>query len=261
MAKTKEPKEAKEKAPKEKKAKTVGIEKPKKAKAPKEAATGDDSDKKSRGPLTPAQKERRNRHKRSRGLRGKAIEAGFLKRTAGTDILASVLTKGEIKKMLKFVPVRVGREQDGVKGGFDKSEHEERNDTAAQQFGSDAIAVLHPKVESLFRGLVSEAASRALEFGKTTIDATVMASVLRPYTSKTYFDTQEPPEGILNHALSEGILKATEDDDRNAAEAKKVAKAMQTSIDHLLKEQKEFREKRAADFKAKRAKRAAGKAV
>ena len=175
MAKTKEPKEAKEKAPKEKKAKTVGIEKPKKAKAPKEAATGDDSDKKSRGPLTPAQKERRNRHKRSRGLRGKAIEAGFLKRTAGTDILASLLTKGEIKKMLKFVPVRVGREQDGVKGGFDKSEHEERNAARSRKL----------KVESRVAGYQAKWANSSTHSGRAfdslplVSDTTELDNVLR----------------------------------------------------------------------------------
>lgn len=260
MAKTKEPKEPKApKAPKEKK--TVGIEKPKKAKASKvvgdAAASGDASEKKTRGPLTRQQIERRNRFKRSRGLRSKAVEAGFLKRAEGGDILSSLITKGEIKKMLQFVPVRVGRKEDGVKGGFDKNEHEERNETALARFGTDAITLLQAKAESLFRGVMTEAAQRALEFGKTTIDTTVMASVLRPYAAKTYFETLTPPEGVINHAFDVGIMKPTEADEAEAEESKKTAKALQTSIDHQLKEQKELRETRAAAFKAKGAKRQA----
>ena len=125
------------------------------------------------------------------------------------------------------------------------------------QFGTDAVTELQAKVESLFRGLVTEAAQRALEFGKTTIDTTVMSSVLRPYAAKTYFETLTPPEGVINHAFDLGIMKPTEADDAEAEESKKMAKAVQTSIDHQLKEQKELREKRAAAFKAKRARRQA----
>ena len=68
---------------------------------------------------------------------------------------------------------------------------------------------------------MNQAVLRAAETGKKTISASMMMSVLRPYSDKMLFTAVVPPIGLIRHAQEEGILNATEKDGAMKAEEKK----------------------------------------
>ena len=150
--------------------------------------------------------ENRRLGKKARGLRSKVKECGIYR---STDQLKSIITKKNVLKMIQFVPKRANE-----LGGFAPEEFKQRFETAQEKVSHGALEVLAPRVDGLFRGLIIEAMNRAADFNRSTVDTTVMASVLRPYTKNTLFETAEPPPGILGYAFKKGILKKTEDDEK-----------------------------------------------
>lgn len=180
--------------------------------------------------------------RKCRRLRGKAIHAGF---TEGKDVLKSLITKKQVLKMLKFVPKRSAEA-----GGFEKDEFDERFLTAQEKFSTGACEVLAPRIESLFRALVSEGMQRAHEYGKSSVDVTTMASVLRPYAKNTLFDTEKPPPGIIGHAFNKGILNPTEVDDENEAEVMAEAARQQAAEDEAQAKRDKLAAERSAKYKA-----------
>lgn len=180
--------------------------------------------------------------RKCRRLRGKAIHAGF---TEGKDQMKALITKKQVLKMLKFVPKRSAEA-----GGFEKDEFDERFLTAQEKFSTGACEVLAPRIESLFRALVSEGMQRAHEYGKSSIDVTTMASVLRPYAKSTLFDTEKPPPGIIGHAFNKGILNPTEVDDENEAEMTAEGKRQQAAEDDAQAKRDKLAAERSAKYKA-----------
>lgn len=198
---------------------------------------------------------RRSRAKKTRALRSKAVEAGFLKTaiegSGGTDQLQSLITTHDARRMVTFIP-----EQISEFGAFKEEEFEDRLATANEKISVGALEVLAPKLEGLFRGIVSEGMSRALDFGKTSIDATTMSSVLRPFTDKTYFNSADPPPGIVNFALQEGILQPTENDVAGDNDNKESNREMQRLADKSQRDRVAEREKRRNEKSSNKGKKA-----
>ena len=140
--------------------------------------------------------------------------------------MKSLITKKQVLKMLKFVPKRSAEA-----GGFESNEFDERFLTAQEKFSTGACEVLAPRIESLFRAMVSEGMQRAHEYGKSSVDVTTMASVLRPYAKNTLFNTEKPPPGIIGHAFNKGILNPTDVDDENQDEMMAEAARQQAAED------------------------------
>ena len=188
------------------------------------------------------------RRKKCSGLRKKAVQAGFINgsliASAGQDQLKALITRSNIRNMVTFVPERIAEE-----GGYDKDEFEERLATANAKFSTGAFDVLVPKVESIFRAVTTEALTRSLEFGKTSIDATTMASVLRPYQGNTLFDTQAPPRGILQFAQTKGALAVTEEDAEQKKTREAQAKEMQKAADAAEAAREKLKQARRDKFK------------
>ena len=179
--------------------------------------------------------------RKCRRLRGKAIHAGF---TEGKDQMKSLITKKHVLKMLKFVPKRSAEA-----GGFEKDEFDERFLTAQDKFSTGVCDVLAPRIESLFRAMVSEGMQRAHEYGKSSVDVTTMASVLRPYAKNTLFNTEKPPPGIIGHAFNKGILNPTDVDDENQDETMAEAARQQAAEDEAQAKRDKLAAERSAKYK------------
>ena len=179
--------------------------------------------------------------RKCRRLRGKAIHAGF---TEGKDVIKSLITKKQVLKMLKFVPKRSAEA-----GGFEKDEFDERFLTAQEKFSTGACEVLAPRIESLFRAMVSEGMKRAHEYGKSSVDVTTMASVLRPYAKNTLFNTEKPPPGIIGHAFNKGILNPTEVDEEKQDETMAEAARQQAAEDEAQAKRDKLAAERSAKYK------------
>ena len=188
------------------------------------------------------------RRKKCKALRGKAAQAGYLSGTlgasAGRDQLKSLISKNNVKKMITFIPERIAEQL-----AYDKQEFSERLATAQEKFSAGAFEVLAPKVESIFRAVTGEALMRSLEFGQTSINAATMASVLRPYQSKTLFDTVAPPPGVIKHAQTVGALSVNEQDEELQEARQADAKAMQKDVNAVFKERAAVKKARAQAYK------------
>ena len=190
-----------------------------------------------------------SRRKKTTGLRRKAAQAGFLTgsigASAGRDQLKSLITRNNVRKMCTFVPERIEEQL-----AYEKKEFAERLSTAKEKYSTGAFDVLAPKVESLFRGVATEAMTRALEFGQTSITPVAMASVLRPYAAKTLFDTVAPPPGVVRHAQEVGALSVLERDAEEKETLEADAEEMQAWADQYEKERVALKERRSAAYKA-----------
>ena len=217
----------KKKQKKEKKAEPEPEQEPESDNNEEEGEANDDEKKKNRRSMAS------RKSKKTRGLRMKAAEAGYAKNTigagAGVDHLHTLITTHDARRMMTFMPKRIKEA-----GAYHEEEHELRLKNSEEKFSAQAVKLVAMKAETIFRNVMNEAMARAVEQGKSGIDTTIMASVLRPYATKMMFNSRNAPIGLVHHAAEEGVFNLTEADEENAVGLKKMFSTQQKQVDAVL---------------------------
>ena len=204
----------------------------------------------------------RNKRERRRnvGFRQLAADAGFTKSggiiaASGIDIGDSAITVADAVRLFKFSPQVVGA------GSFEKDEVLERMKLSQTSITPSVARVGAAHFESVSRTVMNEAVLRALESGRTRIDASTMYSVLRKYGEQLGFSSTLPSIGLVRHAQKAGLLGATAADEALLEDEKVTNKEISSIQRKMIKAEEE---KQAAARKVrddKKAARAAAVAV
>lgn len=163
------------------------------------------------------------------------------------DCLASLLSEADAKRLMRCVPTTPGAV------GFASTEFNKRMALFKHGVPSTAARVTQAECDALMRGAMNKAVMRALESGKKTVTASVMASVLREYAANMEFTSFVPPIGLVRYGQDIGVLNtADENDAKKRAEEKKEANANKKAfLEHTEMVEKKKAAKKAAKEKAR----------
>lgn len=167
-------------------------------------------------------KMKRNKKAKLVGYRSLARSAGYIDRVKGDTVSASgidgtscLISIADAKRLMRFTPTTAGSTNFGLE------EYSKRHDLFKNGVPSSAARETQARCDAALRAAMNQAVLRAAETGKKTISASMMMSVLRPYSDKMLFTAVVPPIGLIRHAQDEGVLNATEKDAVMKAEEKK----------------------------------------
>jgi hypothetical protein len=167
-------------------------------------------------------KMRRNKKAKLVGYRSLARMAGYNDRikgdtvtAAGIDGMSCLTSISDAKRLMRFTPATAGSTNFGLE------EYTKRHGLFKNGVPASAARETQARCDAALRAAMNQAVLRAAETGKKTISASMMMSVLRPYSEKMLFTAVVPPIGLIRHAQDEGIIKATESDVQAKAEEKK----------------------------------------
>jgi hypothetical protein len=174
---------------------------------------------------------RRKKKAKLVGYRSLARSAGYIDRlagdnntTSGIDSLSSLLSVADAKRLMRFVPATPGATSFGL------DEFTKRHDLFKQGVPASTARETQARCDSAMRSIMNQVVLRAAETGKKNITASMMASVLRPYSENMLFTSVVPPVGLVRYAQDEGILsskdadkKLKEDEKKENSAAKKIA--------------------------------------
>lgn len=171
----------------------------------------------------------------------------------GTDCLASLLSEADAKRLMRFVPSTPGAI------GFNSTEFNKRMELFKQSVPGSAARETQARCDAVMRAAINQAVMRAVEMGKKTVSASMMASVLRSYAANMEFTAVVPPIGLVRHGQDIGVLNAAnEDDAKKRSDEKKEANAnKKVAVDYAEAVEKEKAAKKAYKENAKSAAKAA----
>lgn len=194
---------------------------------------------------------KRRRKAKLVGYRSLSRQAGYIDRSVGgkgvddgSDCTRSLLSLSDAKRLMRFVPVTPGAI------GFSTNEFKQRLTLHKSSVPGSAARETQARCDTLMRSIVNQAVLRTIENGKTTVAASTVAAVLRPYGAKLEFTAVVPPQGLVRYAQDAGILDTRDADVAARAEEKKDANANKKAF-------AEFAEAERKRVEANRAKRAA----
>lgn len=167
-------------------------------------------------------KMRRNKKAKLVGYRSLARSAGYIDRikgdtmtVSGVDGIHCLTSISDAKRLMRFTPAAAGSTNFGLE------EYTKRHGLFEQGIPNSAARETQARCDAALRSAMNQAVMRAAETGKKTISASLMMSVLRPYSDKMLFTAVVPPIGLIRHAQDEGVLAATEKDKEMKIEEKK----------------------------------------
>ena len=158
---------------------------------------------------------------------------------AGADCISSLLSVADSKRLMRFVPATPGAP------GFDAEEFGKRLDLFKQSVPSSAARETQARCDAVLRSAMNQVVQRAVDTGKKTISASMMASVLRPYAANMEFTCVTPPLGLVRYSQNVGILNFPEND--ISADEKKECKANLKAYNEFIEaEDKRKQERKSA---------------
>jgi hypothetical protein len=167
-------------------------------------------------------KMKRNKKAKLVGYRSLARSAGYIDRVKGDTVSVSgidgtscLISIADAKRLMRFTPTTAGSTNFGLE------EYTKRHDLFKNGVPASAARETQARCDAALRAAMNQVVLRAAETGKKTISASMMMSVLRPYSDKMLFTAVVPPIGLIRHAQDEGVLNATEKDAEMKAEEKK----------------------------------------
>lgn len=192
-------------------------------------------------------KMKRNKKAKLVGYRSLARSAGYIDRVKGDTVSVSgidgtscLISIADAKRLMRFTPTTAGSTNFGLE------EYSKRHDLFKNGVPASAARETQARCDAALRAAMNQAVLRAAETGKKTISASMMMSVLRPYSDKMLFTAVVPPIGLIRHAQDEGVLNATEKDAEMKAEEKKEnVKTKKICEDYEKAEQERLTERRA----------------
>jgi hypothetical protein len=194
------------------------------------------------------------------GYRTLAKTAGYLNVNTegeilpmGTDCLASLLSEADAKRLMHFVPTTPGAI------GFKSTEFNNRMELFKQSVPGSAARETQARCDAVLRAAMNQAVMRAVEAGKKTVSASMMASVLRPYAANMEFTAVVPPIGLVRYGQDIGVLNAANEADvKKRTEEKKEANVnKKVAVDYAEAVEKGKAAKKAHKENAKSAAQAA----
>lgn len=208
-----------------------------------------------------ANRMRRAQIKRSRkakmvGYRQLAKDVGYLGVEDGAvvssaDATHALLSIADAKRLCTFVPCTPGATT------FASDEFEKRHSLFTKGVPRAAARETQARADAVLRNVMNDAVLRASEAGKTSVSASMMLSVLRPYQSRMLFTAVQPPIGLIRHAQDNGVLTSTESDEKARADEKTAATANKKMHDQFLKNEQARKQHKREQKAAKAAEKAA----
>jgi hypothetical protein len=159
------------------------------------------------------------------------------------DCTNSLLSEGDAKRLIRYYPLTPGAV------GFNTNEFKKRFELSKCSVSKGAARITQVKADAIMRRLINQALLQSVEYGKKTISASTMASVLRQYAALMEFTSVVPPIGLIRYGQENGIIKpADEADIKKRSIEKKESNANKkmyiTHMEHLDKLKKERKEKK-----------------